>query len=425
MLDIKRIIDNREEVEAALLKRISKEKLDLDTIVDTYEKQKTLQQKYDELKAEQNSFNENVSKLEKGSPEFIEAIAKLKELSAEVKAADEESQKVSTESKALIEVLPNIPMDFVVPGEKEANKDVKVVGEKPVFDFPIKDHVDLGTSLGMLDFDKAAKISGSQFAMYVGDGALLEWALINFFVKEHVADGYTMVLPPHLLNEDTAYAAGQLPKFRDDVYWTQDGTCLLPTAETALTGYMKDEVIDEAKLPMKLFSYTPCYRREAGGYRSSERGLMRVHQFNKVEMFQYTAEKDSPDALEELVRKAEVIIEKLGLHYKRVQLAAGDCSAASAVTYDLEVYLPALERYQEVSSCSNCTDYQTRRGNMKYKPADGSKARYMHSLNASGLATSRLMVAILETYQNEDGSITVPEVLRPFIGKDKIEAKNS
>lgn len=420
MIDIKRIIENRVEVEEGLLKRMDKSQFDLDKIVKVYDDQKKLQQKYEELKAEQNSYNDEVSKLDKGSDQFKDAIKKLKDLASNVKSAEEKANKSADELRVLIEVLPNIPMSDVVAGEKEANKDIKIVGEKPAFDFPIKDHVDLGTSLGILDFDKAAKIAGAQFAMYVGDGALLEWALINLFIKEHVADGYKMILPPHLLNEGTAYAAGQLPKFRDDVYWTQDKTCLLPTAETALTGYLKDEVLDEAQLPMKLFSYTPCYRREAGGYRSSERGLMRVHQFNKVEMFQYTVEKDSGVALEELVGKAEKLVEKLGLHFKTVKLAAGDCSAAAAVTYDIEVYLPALDRYQEVSSCSNCTDYQTRRGNMKYKPVDGSKARYMHSLNASGLATSRLMVAILETYQNSDGTINVPEVLREFIGKDKI-----
>jgi seryl-tRNA synthetase len=421
MLDIKRIIDNPEEVKAALLKRMDQEKIDLEGITELYTKQKEIQAQYEELRSKQNSYNDKMAETEKGSDEFITIVTELKDLATQVKQLEEESKSLSDQLSAKIEVLPNTPFDKVLAGEKENNKDIKVHGEIPTFDFPLKDHVELGESLGIFDFEKAAKISGSQFGMYIGDGALLEWALINLFIREHISDGYTMILPPHLLNEDTAYAAGQLPKFRDDVYWTQDGTCLLPTAETALAGYLKDEVVDESVLPLKLFSYTPCYRREAGGYRSSERGFMRVHQFNKVEMFQFTTEEQSDGALEELVAKAEKIVEKLGLHYKTVQLAAGDCSAAAAVTYDIEVYLPALDRYQEVSSCSNCTDYQTRRGNMKYKPVDGGKNRYLHSLNASGLATSRLIVAIMETYQNPDGSVTVPEVLRDFVGKDKIE----
>ena len=421
MIDIKRIIENRKEVEEGLAKRMDLADARLDQIVDSYNTHRKIQRQFEEVRAKQNSFNEKIAGLEKGSDGFKSAVTEMKALSAEVKELDEAARSKKVGLMEMIEALPNVPVDFVVAGEKEANKDIKTYGEKPVFDFEVKDHVELGTNLGIFDFEKAAKIAGAQFGMYIGAGAMLEWALINMFIKEHNEDGYTMVLPPHLLNEDTAYAAGQLPKFRDDVYWTQDNMCLLPTAETALAGYLRDETLEEEELPLKLFSYTPCYRREAGGYRSSERGFMRVHQFNKVEMFQFTTEDQSEDALKELVRKAEVIVEKLGLHYKTVQLAAGDCSAAAAVTYDVEVYLPALDRYQEVSSCSNCTDYQTRRGNMKFKPADGGKARYMHSLNASGLATSRLMVALIENFQNADGSITVPDALQEYLGTDIIK----
>jgi seryl-tRNA synthetase len=249
----------------------------------------------------------------------------------------------------------------------------------------------------------------------------LEWALINFFISEHNKSGYEMVIPPNLVIEQSAYAAGQLPKFKDDVYWVQDGLCLVPTAETVLTNIYRDDLLEEKDLPKKFFAYTPCYRREAGTYRASEKGLIRVHQFNKVEMYQFVAEDKSKEAFEELVAKAEDLVKKLGLHYRVVKLAAGDCSAGAARTYDIEVYMPAMDTYYEVSSVSNVTDYQARRGNMKYKPADGSKPKYMHTLNGSGLATSRLMVALVEAYQQKDGSIIVPEVLRPFMGVDKIE----
>jgi seryl-tRNA synthetase len=258
--------------------------------------------------------------------------------------------------------------------------------------------------------------------MYKGMGARLEWALINYFIDEHLKDGYEMVIPPHLLVEDSGYTAGQLPKFRDDVYWVQDGNFLLPTAESALANIYRDEVLDESELPKKFFAYTPCYRREAGSYRANERGLIRVHQFNKVEMFQYTTPTQSTDALEELREKAERLVEGLGLHYHTTQLAAADCSAGAAKTYDVEVWLPAIGQYYEVSSISNVREYQSRRGNIRFKPSDGGKPEYVHMLNASGLATSRLMVAVVETYQQEDGSILIPEVLKKYMGGiDKIE----
>jgi seryl-tRNA synthetase len=332
-----------------------------------------------------------------------------------------ELKNAEAELKAKMEVLPNIPEEDVVAGGKENNEVIKMVGEKPTFDFPIKDHVELGKNLGMFDFETASKVSGTNFSMYRAMGAKLEWALINFFISEHNKSGYEMVIPPNLVVEQSAYTAGQLPKFKEDVYWVQDGLCLVPTAETVLTNIYRDDLLEEKDLPKKFFAYTPCYRREAGTYRASEKGLIRVHQFNKVEMYQFTAEDKSKEAFEELVAKAEDLVKKLGLHYRVVKLAAGDCSAGAARTYDIEVYMPAMDTYYEVSSVSNVTDYQARRGNMKYKPADGSKPKYMHTLNGSGLATSRLMVALVETYQQKDGSIVVPEVLRPFMGVDKIE----
>lgn len=420
MLDIKRIIDDKANVRKALLKRMDPDKLDLDKLIEVYNARKQAQQEFEKLRSEQNAFNQEMAKLQKGSPEFKEHITKLKELAAAVKEAEAKANELTEQFNELMSALPNIPDDDVVAGEKEANEDLRFWGEKPQFDFEIKDHLELGESLGLIDLAAAAKIGGAQMPMYKGDGARLEWALIQFFIDQHYADGYEMILPPHLLTEQTGYAAGQLPKFRDDVYWTQDNTFLLPTAETALAGLFMNETLDEKDLPYKAFAYTPCYRREAGGYRANERGLLRMHQFNKVEMFQFTTPEQSDAAFEELVAKAEDLMQKLGLYHKVVKLAAGDCSAGAARTYDVEVYLPYLDRFQEVSSVSNVRDYQARRANTRYKPADGGKPQYIHTLNGSGLATSRLMVGLLEQYQNADGTITVPEVLRPYMGKDKI-----
>ena len=416
------IVEDREKVEKGLCKRMESSKVSeiLTKIAEAYEERKRLKNDYESKRSEQNSFNEKMSQAEKGSSEFQELIGNLKELSINVKEVEENLRKKDDELTALLETLPNIPDEDVVAGGKENNEVIKITGEKPVFKFPIKDHVALGEDLNVLDLERASKISGSNFFMYKDRLAQLEWGLLNYFVKSHIDDGYEMIMPPHLVTEESAYTAGQLPKFKEDVYWVTDGNCLIPTAETVLSNIHRDEILDEKELPKKYFAYTPCYRREAGSYRANERGIIRVHQFNKVEMFQYTTPEKSDEAFEELVSKAERLVEGLGLHYRTVKLAAGDCSAGAARTYDVEVWLPSLEQYYEVSSISNVREYQARRGDIRYKPNDGGKTRFVHMLNASGLATSRLMVAILETYQNEDGTISVPEVLRPFVGFDKI-----
>ncbi len=423
MIDVKIIIENRGEVEKGLLKRMKKEDLNLDEIVTLYNVRKTLLGEYEKLRSEQKAYNDRMSATEKGSKDFKELIALLKNKSEDVKVAEEKLREAEEALKTMVEALPNIPDEDVPAGEKESNEVVKVDGEKPVFDFEIKDHLDIAQNLSLIDMERATKLGGTGFAMYTDMGARLEWALLNYFIEEHVKDGYRMILPPHLLTEQSGYGAGQLPKFREDVYWVQDGNMLLPTAETALANIYRDEILKEEELPIKLFAYTPCYRREAGSYRANERGLMRMHQFNKVEMFMYTTPAQSDAALEELVGKAERLVKGLGLHFRTSKLAAGDCSAGAVKTFDVEVYLPYLQTYYEVSSVSNVKEYQARRGNVKYKPSENTKAEYVHMLNASGLATSRLMVALLETYQNADGSLTVPEVLRPYMGVDKIEKK--
>ncbi len=422
MLDIKKIVEEKDFVEKALLKRMSKEELDLDTIVDLYNKKKEILKKFEEKRAGQNSFNTKMAQVEKGSEEFLKLVKELKALANEVKELDEELGKIEKELKERLEVLPNIPDEDVVAGGKEHNEIVRKSGEKPIFDFEIKDHVQLGEELQLFDFERASKMSGSNFAMYKGMGARLEWALINYFVDEHIKDGYEMIIPPHIVGEQSGYCAGQLPKFKNDVYWLEDeDQFLIPTAETVLTNIYRDEILKEEDLPKKFFAYTPCYRKEAGSYRANERGLIRVHQFNKVEMYQFVRAQDSEKALEELVAKAEKLVEGLGLHYQVSKLAAGDCSAGAAKTYDVEVWLPAIGQYYEVSSVSNVREYQSRRGNIRYKSNKDGKNMFVHTLNASGLATSRLMVAIVETYQQKEGSILVPEVLRKYIGVDKIE----
>lgn len=420
MLDVKLIVEKPDFVKEGLLKRMKPEEFDLEEIIKLYGDVKKTKKDFEDLRSKQKGFNDEMAKLEKGSDEFKSAVEELKKISSDVKKLEKELRELEESLKSKLEVLPNIPDEDIPAGEKESNVVLEEFGKRREFDFKIKDHVEICESLNLVDFERAAKLAGSQFAMFVGDGAKLEWALINFFIDEHLKSDYEMILPPHLLVKESAYTAGQLPKFGDDVYWVQDGNCLLPTAETALVNIYRDEILKEKDLPKKFFSYTPCYRREAGSYRSGERGLMRTHQFNKVEMFQYTTHEQSSDALDELVQKASDLVKKLGLHFRVSKLAAGDCSAPAARTYDVEVWLPAMEKYSEVSSASNVREYQARRGNIRYKDAEGN-TKFVHMLNASGLATSRLMVAILETYQNKDGSVDVPEVLQKYLGKKRIE----
>jgi len=307
-----------------------------------------------------------------------------------------------------------------VAGGKENNKVIKVFGNKPNFNFKSKDHVELATSLGLIDYERAAKMSGSGFWCYKGDGAILEWALLNYFIEFHRNNGYEFIIPPYLLNEKSAYTSGHLPKFKDDLFWCEkDGLCLNATSEMMMGNYHRNEILDNKDLPKKYFSYSSCFRREAGSYRREERGMIRGHQFNKIEMFIFSKPENSWKLFDELKNNAEKLVENLGLHYQTSNLAAGDCSAAMAKTLDVEVWIPSVEIYIEVSSISNALDYQARRGNIKFKDENG-KNNFLHMLNASGLATSRLIPAILEQFQQEDGSIKIPEVLQKFVGKKEL-----
>ena len=426
MLDIRQIRENPDRIKAAMKKRC----LDLDTVVDDIlkidAKRREISTKTDQMKSEQNSVSKKIPQMKKAGEDTAPVLAKMKELSAEISENAAKVSALEEQQKSLLLSLANMPDEDLAEGGKENNVAIRYFKEAPKFDFEPKNHVELCESLGLIDYERGAKLAGAGSWVYRGWGARLEWALLNFFIEEHITDGYEFVLLPHMLNYECGYTAGQFPKFGDEVYKIANPTSevakfMLPTAETALVNLHRDEILTLDELPRKYIAYTPCYRREAGSYRSEERGMIRGHQFNKVEMVQYTTEDGSAAAFEELVGKAERLVQKLGLHHRVSKLAAGDVSFSMARTYDLEVWIPSMGIYKEVSSASNAHDYQARRGNIRYRGED-KKLHFAHTLNASGLATSRVIPAIVEQYQNADGSVTVPEVLRKYLGIERIEA---
>ena len=426
MLDIRQIRENPDRIKAAMKKRC----LDLDTVVDDIlkidAKRREISTKTDQMKSEQNSVSKKIPQMKKAGEDTAPVLAKMKELSAEISENAAKVSALEEQQKSLLLSLANMPDEDLAEGGKENNVAIRYFKEAPKFDFEPKNHVELCESLGLIDYERGAKLAGAGSWVYRGWGARLEWALLNFFIEEHITDGYEFVLLPHMLNYECGYTAGQFPKFGDEVYKIANPTSevakfMLPTAETALVNLHRDEILTLYELPRKYIAYTPCYRREAGSYRSEERGMIRGHQFNKVEMVQYTTEDGSAAAFEELVGKAERLVQKLGLHHRVSKLAAGDVSFSMARTYDIEVWIPSMGIYKEVSSASNAHDYQARRGNIRYRGED-KKLHFAHTLNASGLATSRVIPAIVEQYQNADGSVTVPEVLRKYLGIERIEA---
>ncbi len=417
MLDINLIINDTKHVHDALLKKGFD--VDFSPVIELYNKRKELIVKNDELKTQKNKLSASVPQVKKQGGDIEQIFAKVKELNLQIDEFDNQLKQVEEQIKNFLSPLPNMPDDDLLPGEKENNKVIKVFGKKPEFNFKAKDHVELCEKLGLIDYERAAKISGRGTWLYTNLGARLEWALLNYFIDTHINDGYTFILPPHILNEESGYTAGQFPKFKQDVFWlegVEPKKFILPTAETALVNIHRNEILKEEDLPEKIFAYTPCYRCEAGSYRTEERGMIRGYQFNKVEMFQYATEKNSKESFEELVNKACKLVEGLGLHFRLSKLAAGDCSHSMARTYDIEVYIPSMQIYKEVSSASNANDYQARRGNIRYKDKETGKIKFCHTLNASGLATSRVLPALVEQFQNEDGSVTIPEVLRKYMG---------
>ena len=426
MIDIKLILTQPEKVKELLARKGCD--ADLGRIAALDERRRSLIVRGDELKKQRNDASAQVPALKKQGKDVSDIIARTKAIGAEIADIDKEISAVEKELTDAVSVLPNLPDEDLEGGGKENNKVLKVFGEKPEFAFSPLDHVALCTKHGLIDYERGVKLSGSGHWIYRGKGAVLEWALLNFFVSEHLADGYEFILPPLALGYNCGYGSGQFPKFRDEVYWVENPEAegdrtkmkfMLPTAETALVNLYAGEVMKESELPKKLFAYTPCFRKEAGSYRSEERGMIRGHQFNKVEMVQITAADKSDEAFEGLVGKACSLVEKLGLHFRLSKLAAGDCSASMARTYDIEVWIPSMGIYKEVSSVSNARDYQARRNSTRYKGADG-KNRFVHTLNGSGLATSRVLPAIVEQYQQADGSIVVPEALRKYTGFDVI-----
>ena len=415
MLDINKIRNNKEEVKKSLLKRLKEEDFNLDEIIQLDNDRKSRLTTVEKLKAERNTNSKT-----KPTPEIIE---KMKTIGNEINRLDQEIKQIEETLKRELSALPNIVADDVVAGEKENNKVLKQFGKKPSFKFQSKDHVQLAEDLNLIDYKRGAKMSGSGFWVYKGDGAVLEWALLNYFIDFHRKNKYTFLLPPYLLTEESAYTSGHLPKFKDDLYWTQDKLCLNATSEMMVGNYHREEVLDEKSLPLKYFSYSACFRREAGSYRTEERGMVRGHQFNKVEMFQFTLPKDSSKAFDEILRNVEKLTTGLGLHFQSSLLSAGDTSSAMAKTVDIEVWIPSMNIYKEVSSISNALDYQARRGNIKYKDSKTQKNEFVHTLNGSGLATSRLIPAILEQFQQKDGSVKIPKVLQKYTGFKMIKAK--
>ena len=421
MIDINRIRENPEGVKKALAKKLWE--TDFTELLNWDKEKKELIQVVEGNKAEMNRLSASVPQAKKNGEDVTKIFAKVKEIAKENADKDAHLKELQEKIDTFLAELPNIPDDDLVGGGKENNKVIRQVNKKPEFSFKLKDHVELAESLGLVDYERGAKIAGRGAWVYTNLGAQLEWALLNYFITTHLKDGYTFILPPHLLNEQSGFGAGQFPKFKEDVFWLEGlepKRFLLPTAETALVNYYRDEILSEDDLPKKFFAYTPCYRREAGAYRAEERGMIRGYQFDKVEMVQYTKPEDSDAAFEELVAKAEGLVKGLGLHYQVSKLAAGDISHSMARTYDIEVYLPSLGIYKEVSSASNARDYQARRTMCRYRDKATGKTRYVHTLNASGLATSRIFPAILEQFQQEDGSVLIPEVLQPFMGGLKV-----
>lgn len=424
MIDLRKIQENPEKY-VELYKRKGFD-ADFGVIFDLDAKRKSVTQEVEGYKAKRNKVSAEIPALKKAGKPVDGIFAEMRELGEKIADCDKRLKELEDQIFDIVSRYPNIPDEDLLAGEKENNAIIKIVGEKPTFDFKMQNHVDLCTKLGIIDYARGAKLSGGGYWLYRGDGARLEWALLNFFISEHLKDGYEFILPPHQLGYNCGFGAGQFPKFSDEVYWLdQDedrkkNRFMLPTAETALVNVYAGEILDEKDMPKKMFAYTPCYRKEAGSYRAEERGMIRGHQFNKIEMVQYAHPEHSMEAFEELVNKASSLIEKLGLHFRVSKLAAGDCSASMARTYDIEVWIPSMGIYKEVSSVSNANDYQARRNNTKYRDVKTGKTAFVHTLNGSGLATSRVFPAIIEQYQNADGSITVPEVLRPFMGGQEI-----
>lgn len=416
MLDIKMIRQNTDEIKERLATRgVKAEKID--ALLEKDKRRRELLVETEGLKQKRNEVSAEIANAKRNKQDATDAIKEMREVGAKIKSLDEELEEVEATVKDMTSRLPNLPNPTIPVGPDEsANVELRKVGTPREFDFEPKAHWDIGEDLGILDFDRGAKVSGARFVYYKGLGARLERAVYNFMLDEHAKEGYTEMLPPYIVNAQTMYGTGQFPKFKEDVYQVNgEDMTLIPTAEVPLTNYYRDEVIPMEKLPVYFTALTPCFRSEAGSAGRDTRGLIRMHQFNKVEMVKFSKPENSYDELEKMTQNAGNIMEKLGLPYHVITLSTGDMGFSAAMTHDLEVWMPAQNKYREISSCSNCEDFQARRAHIQYRDENG-KLNFVHTLNGSGLAVGRTVAAILENYQNEDGSVTVPEALRPYLG---------
>ncbi|MDT8070473.1 MAG: serine--tRNA ligase [Terriglobia bacterium] len=428
MLDLSFVRDNLPRVEEMLRQRgqVPDEVLKDFHAID--QKRRAAIQQVETLKAERNRITEEIARLKKNKEDATAQIEKTKQMREQIPALEKEVEEQDSKLRAILTGIPNIPHESVPVGKDEHdNKVVKTWGEPPKFDFQPKPHWELGEELGVLDLERAAKLTGARFALYWDLGARLERALMNFMLDLHTGEhGYTEVLPPYMVNSDSMYGTGQLPKFAQDLFRVPHGErdlWLIPTAEVPVTNIYRDETLDAARLPISLTAFTPCFRSEAGSYGKDVRGIIRQHQFQKVELVKFTKPEESYEQHEKLTRDAESILEALGLHYRRVLLCTGDMGFSSAKTYDLEVWLPGQGLFREISSCSNFEAFQARRANIRYRPEGKKGTELVHTLNGSGLAIGRTWVAILENYQQADGSVVIPEALRKYVGAERITKK--
>lgn len=422
MLDIRVIRENPEKVKAAMKSRNKDMDAQVDRVLQIDAARRELMGKADALKAEQNAASKEIPRIKKEGGDISEIMSRMNEIKESVKKLDAELAELDAAQKSLMYEFPNIPNESVPVGKDDSeNVEVRRWGEPTKFDFEPKAHWDIGADLGILDPETAAKVTGARFHFYKDLGARLERAIMNFFLNTHTANGYTEVFPPYMVNRASMTGTGQLPKFEEDAFKiTNDDYFLIPTAEVPVTNMHRDEILDGTKLPIKYCAYSACFRAEAGSAGRDTRGLIRQHQFNKVELVKFANPENSYEELEKLTNDAERVLQLLGLPYRVVTLSTGDLGFSSAKTYDIEVWMPSYGRYVEISSCSNFEDFQARRASIRFKNSPKDKAQLVHTLNGSGVAIGRTTAAILENYQNADGSVTVPEVLRPYMGVDKI-----
>jgi len=426
MLDLRFVRENTDTVRAALSRRGIT--IDLTEFLALDAKRRAAQQEIETLRRRRNEVSEEIGRLKKAGQPAEDKVAEMRAEGDQIAALENSTRDIEEAQQNILLTIPNLPHSSVPDGKDENdNREIRrwspQGGEPPKFSFAPKPHWDLAEYLDIIDFDRAAKITGARFALSKGMGAQLERALINFMLDLHTTEhGYLEVLPPFMVNKASMTATGQLPKFEEELFRVENGTYyLIPTAEVPVTNIHRDEILPEEKLPVLYTAYTPCFRREAGSYGKDTRGLIRQHQFNKVELVKFSKPEDSYDELEKLTRNAEEVLKRLGLAYRVIALCTGDMGFSAAKTYDIEVWLPAQNKYREISSCSNFEDFQARRGNIRYKPKGGKKTELVHTLNGSGLAVGRTVVAILENYQQPDGSVVIPEVLRKYMaGAEKI-----